>query len=118
MRGVKVKEIKKCIYTKAYECSKTYARILFNEEVDLFVNRFPVGGSQEIVYREHEGNHIFDLFAMEEVYMGKQFEYCEKNNVPMFAPEGGKCFYCKKMLTDTDKEHVTKCRNCARSFLS
>ena len=48
--------------------------------------------------------------------MEKQIEYCRDNNIPFFAPWDGICCDCKIPIEDTDKEHITGCPHCNRSF--
>lgn len=48
--------------------------------------------------------------------MEKQKEYCKKNNQPMFAPSDGICWSCGKLINDTDKELITGCSRCNRSY--
>ena len=46
----------------------------------------------------------------------KQSKYCEKKQIPMFAPLDGVCWNCHKSLIDSDKEHITGCSHCHISF--
>ncbi len=46
----------------------------------------------------------------------KQEEYCKVNNKPMFAPLSGNCWSCGKRVTDNDKELITSCNRCNKSF--
>jgi hypothetical protein len=48
--------------------------------------------------------------------MKKQKKYCEEHNVPMFAPEDGKCWCCNKQIPDTDEKLITGCPFCNYSF--
>ena len=48
--------------------------------------------------------------------LDKQKKYCEENNLPMFAPANGICGSCKRQIEDTDKEHITGCPHCNRSY--
>ena len=44
----------------------------------------------------------------------KQEKYCKERNLPMFAFEV--CPTCGHKTEDTDKEHITGCKNCGRKF--
>jgi len=46
----------------------------------------------------------------------KHLTYCEVHNLPMFAPISGICFSCRRKVEDTDKEHMTGCPHCHRSW--
>ena len=44
----------------------------------------------------------------------KQKEYCKKRGLPLLAFEV--CPICKNVTIDTDKEHITGCSNCNRTW--
>jgi len=48
--------------------------------------------------------------------MEKQKQYCEKNNLPFFAPETGRCFACRKMIDDNGEQLITGCQYCNYSY--
>ena len=48
--------------------------------------------------------------------MEKQKKYCKDNSLTFFMQENGICWSCKRHIEDTDKEHITGCPHCSRSF--
>lgn len=48
--------------------------------------------------------------------MELQKKYCKERGYPFFAPEDGVCWSCNRKIEDTDKEHITGCPHCNRSF--
>lgn len=52
----------------------------------------------------------------------KQKAFCKKNEVPYFAPSDGICWSCHKQIYDMidedycEREHITGCPNCCRSY--
>lgn len=65
----------------------------------------------------------------------KQLLFCKNHSLPMFAPNDGECYYCKKniyqnyydqiedeasygiKIDEAGKRHITYCRHCSRTFL-
>ena len=52
----------------------------------------------------------------EENQMPKQKKYCDDRGLPMFAPDDGVCFFCRKQIRDRDDKHITGCERCNRSY--
>lgn len=52
-----------------------------------------------------------------------QREYCKENKAPLFAPEYGSCFRCKKdiykaiSVEEASKSLITGCPHCHYSFV-
>ena len=46
-----------------------------------------------------------------------QHSYCVKNKLIMFAPFDGLCYFCGKPILETDKNLITGCNHCDRSFV-
>ena len=52
----------------------------------------------------------------EDKFMTKQKEYCRKRGIPLFVPEDGKCWHCKRIIPDNGEKHITGCPHCSESF--
>ncbi len=67
---------------------------------------------------ERQQEEHLEKMCVRDELIEAQWRYCNENTLPMFAPDNGICYFCRRDCVDErwSKYYITGCSRCNHTF--